>query len=326
MFGEGHWRWTSTGVLAVAAFATGRVSIQEASLPAVRERSVFRSAVLTSAYLEPEGSENSDALLLRARTAISDHIRERQAADTTLRVSVYARDLDNGPWIGINDRDLYIPSSLTKLVVLTRLLQLEELQPGLLDSEIRFPGSEMMRAEDTMAEAPDSLRLQADQSYSVRELARRMIVYSDNYAYQLVAQAGAGEGISRLLYDLSADQTLEDERLYYDAHTVATVLRALYHRSLISGPRSEFALDLLSKSRYSNGLRRYLPPEALVASKFGFYEDLGPTGYTRQFHECGIVYRPPAPYVVCVLTASDQATPVALQEIVAHVSRILWAR
>lgn len=326
MPGRTSWPWVLVGALVVLAFMAGRRSTAPEPLPDATERSVFRGAVLTSPYLEAPGTENADASLARARVEIASFIDARRRGDPTLQVSVYARDLDNGPWIGIDERARYLPASLTKVVVLIHTLQREEDEPGLLDSELLFPGADRMIGDDTMLDAPDSLRLQAGARYTVRDLLRRMIAYSDNYAYQLLLESSGGQGIPKMLYDLNAEQSLENGRFYFDARTVATLLRSLYNSSYLSRRHSELALRLLTESRFRDGLRRSLPEEAVVASKYGFHTAETEGRLHHEFHECGIVYRPRSPYVVCVMTATDQGTPEALQDVVGEVSRILWAR
>ena len=322
----GRLRWALVGALVLGSFLIGRLSYGKSGSPEATERAMYRAAVLTSPFLEPRGAENADPFLTRARAEVVDYIEGRRAADPTLRVSLYARDLDHGPWIGIGDRVLYVPSSLTKVVVLIRTLQREEEEPGILDREVVFDGPEGMDGDDTMQGAPDSLKLRPGERYTVRDLLRRMIVYSDNHAFNLVVEAGGGDGVSKMLYDLSAEQYVDDGRVYFDARTVATLLRSLYNSSLLSRRHSEYALGLLTQSRFSEGLRRFLPPDALVASKFGYYESGSDHHAHRELHECGVVYRSRSPYVLCVMTASERDGPEELGRILADISRILWAQ
>jgi beta-lactamase class A len=314
------------GLSLSAAFLAGRISSGHGAEEATVERGVFRSAVLTNPYLEPLGAENGDPSLSRARRVATEYILARQQVDPTLRVAVYVRDLDNGAWVGVNDRALFFPSSLTKVAVMIRTLLREEEEPGTLERELLFPGPESMVGEDTMREAPDSLRLHAGQRYSIAELLRRMIVYSDNYAFQLIVDDGGSEGVSKMLYDLSADQYVEDGRFYYDAHTVARLLRSLYDSSLLSRRHSEFALDLLTKARFGEGMRMTLPPDVTVASKFGFHASTVNGRRHHELHECGIVYRPRAPYVICVMTATDEGGPEELERVIGDISRNFWAQ
>jgi beta-lactamase class A len=311
--------WVVVGLLAPVAFLGGRLSSErlDGRQAPASERAVFRGASLTSPFLEPEAAENSAPGMVRARTSIVRYVETRKAGDPTLRVSVYARDLNGGSWIGIDDRELYTPSSLTKVVVLIRTLQREEDEPGTLDHEIAFPGAEAMLGDDTMEGAPG-------ESYPVRELLRRMVVYSDNFSYQLLLESGGSEGIPKMLYDLSAEQSVRDGRFYFDAHTVPVLLRSLYNSSFLSRRHSEMALRLLTESRFRDGIRKDLPPDALVAAKYGFHTSVMDGKPHYELHDCGIVYRPGSPYALCVMTATDRQSPEDLQDIVGEVSRLMW--
>lgn len=317
--------WALLGAMTVAAFMVGRFSAPGPETTTV-ERATFRGAALTSPFLEGPGTENGDPTMVRTRQRVQAHISDRRAADPTLRVSVYARDLDTGAWFGIDDRDRFIPGSLTKVVVLIRALQLEEEEGGLLNREVLFPGPHATTGEDSMAGAPDSLRLRPGGIYPVSDLLRRMMVYSDNYSYELVLGLVASEGIPHMLYELSAEQSVENGRFYFDARTVAVLLRSLYHRSFLGRRHSEMALRLLAETRYSEGLRRFLPPDATVASKYGFIDVQTDGEAHRELHECGIIYRPPSPYVLCVMTSTDRPGTVALDEVIGEISRMVWAQ
>jgi beta-lactamase class A len=326
MLESNHWRWVVMAIVAVAAFTSGRLLPTPVPEEPSLERSIFRGARLTSPYLEANGAENADPVLVRARRQAAEYITVSQQADPTLRVSVYVRDLDTGPWVGINDRMLYVPSSLTKVAVLMRTLEREEEEPRTLQRTLVFPGSEAMMAVNSLEGAPDSVQLQPGTHYTVQELLRRMIVYSDNYAFQLIVDDGGGQGISRMLYDLSAEQALVDDVFYFDARTVATMLRSLYNSSFLGRRHSEYALELLGESRFTDGLRSTLPPDARVASKFGYHTSRTESGRHHELHECGIVYRPGSPYVICVMTATDQGEPQDLERVLGDLSRIFGVR
>lgn len=317
--------WAVVGSVTVGAFLVGRSSARNPE-PSTVERASFRGAALTSPFLESPGTENGDPAMVRTRRRVDAYISDQRRLDSTLRVSVYARDLDTGAWFGIDDRDRFAPASLTKVVVLIRALQVEEEEGGLLEREVLFAGPETMTGGDSMVGAPDSVRLSPGQAYTVLDLLRRMIIYSDNYSYELLLGVVASEGIPHMLYELSAEQSVEGGRFYFDAHTVAVLLRSLYHRSFLGRRHSEMALQLLSESRYSEGLRRFLPPDAVVASKHGFFNASTDGLLHRELHECGIVYRPPSPYVLCVMTSTDRGGAGELQSIIGDISRIVWVQ
>jgi len=329
------------GVCSCAPLALGstrgsgrcRLSDRKGDLPRGRRRAEERAVglpvrgpVLTSPFLEAQGTENGDPSLARAREEVEELIQQAQQIDPTLHVSLHARDLDDGPWIGIDERERYPPASLSKVAILVYTLRREESDPGFLEQEVVFPGPDMMFGDDSMMGAPDSLRLRTGERYSYRDLLRRMIAYSDNFATQMLMDEDTGTGLERMLYSLSAEQSFQDGTLSVDARTVAGLLRVLYNSSFLSRQHSEFALELLTESYFADGLRRLLPTDVVVASKFGFHGSEAAGRLHHELHECGIIYRPRSPYVICVMTRTDRSSPESLDELVGEISRIVWAQ
>jgi beta-lactamase class A len=182
-----------------------------------------------------------------------------------------------------------------------------------------------MKTEDSMAGAADSLLMVKGQSYTVRDLLFRMIAYSDNHAKELLMSTGITEAdLDRFTHDFNASPIYEGGLPIVNARAYSAVFRMLYNSNLLSRDMSEYALELLTKTRFQVGLRKYLPAGIPVASKYGFQSYAGPYAAKNQLHECGIVYSPGAPYILCILTKSDKQTPDALAEIIANVSRIVW--
>jgi hypothetical protein len=66
---------------------------------------------------------------------------------------------------------------------------------------------------------------------------------------------------------------------------------------------SEQALELLAESDYGNALRAGINPAIPVAHKFGLLtREAEPK--ERELHDCGIVYYPNNPYLLCVMSKS----------------------
>lgn len=84
----------------------------------------------------------------------------------------------------------------------------------------------------------------------------------------------------------------------------AGFFRVLYNSSYLDRQMSEKALEILSKSKYVNGLRKGVPPEVIVANKFGERTN-GEKMTDIQLHDCGIIYYPKRPYLLCVMTRGD---------------------
>jgi beta-lactamase class A len=66
---------------------------------------------------------------------------------------------------------------------------------------------------------------------------------------------------------------------------------------------SEKALSILSLSQYFQGLVAGVPNNIKIAHKFG-ERKFNNTGET-QLHDCGIIYAPKTPYLLCVMTKTN---------------------
>ena len=78
-------------------------------------------------------------------------------------------------------------------------------------------------------------------------------------------------------------------------------------------------MSLLSRSEYTNGLLRYLPPKTAVAHKFG--ERFTETNL-KQFHESGIVYQGELSYLIVVMNEGENLD--SLQNAVASLSKVCY--
>lgn len=92
-----------------------------------------------------------------------------------VRIGVYVRNLNNGPWFGINENEYYSPASILKIPVLITYLKWIEKDQTIWDKKL-YLGQD----ESYDHYFPPSKNLTPNQEYSVRELLTEMIVHSDN--------------------------------------------------------------------------------------------------------------------------------------------------
>ena len=81
----------------------------------------------------------------------------------------------------------------------------------------------------------------------------------------------------------------------------ARFLRILYNSTYLSRDLSEKALELLSSTDFRSGLVGGIPSDINVAHKFGQYSD-GTSTDPIELHDCGIIYFPKNPYLLCIMT------------------------
>ena len=92
------------------------------------------------------------------------------------------------------------------------------------------------------------------------------------------------------------------------------VFRVLYSSTYLSERYSEKALNLLSQAHYKGALVAGVPAGITVAHKFGDTT----VANSPELHDCGVVYVPNDPYLICVMTKGSSFA--GLQDTIKSVS------
>jgi beta-lactamase class A len=224
---------------------------------------------------------------------INTALREKRATD----IGVYYRDLNNGPWIGVNEDRAFIPASILKIPVMMAHLKKAEKKPEHLKTKIVVP-EDLPSTNPTMTYGPKD-SLQRGKEYTIEELINRMIIYSDNDAVQLLV-VNTDPGEQKDLYDklglVYPDP--KDTKPFMSTKDISRFFRVLYNATYLNEAMSEKALQILTKTSYTKGLHAGIPSDVVIADKYG--ERGGLT--FRELHNCGIIYYPDHPYILCVMT------------------------
>ena len=246
------------------------------------------------------GSEPSNRKsLLEMDKALSEYIDEEIAKGTIEHASVYWRDLNNGPWIGINEKELFSPASLMKVPIMIAYLKAAEKNPYLLQQEITIDDRVIDNKKQNILHAD---RIKIGETYTIQELIERMITKSDNFAANALIFYECGVDINKVSDDLRIflpnDENAEN---FISVIDYASYFRVLYNSSYLNREMSEWALKLLSQTDFKEGLVAGVPSYVTVSHKFG---ERGLPDY-YQLHDCGIVYRSNSPYLLCIMTKGD---------------------
>jgi len=237
---------------------------------------------------------------------------ELHSGDATF-ISIYFRDLNNGPWFGINEKENFAPGSLLKVPLMISLLK-ESQTRTILDNKIFYEGGK----SDVSQYFPPEKEIKSGKIYSVADLIEAMIRYSDNNAAILLSKILSLKQIENSYSDLGIDPPNNAE-YSMTARTYASFFRILFDATYLNRDFSEGALKLLSQTTFRQGLTALLPPEIKVAHKFG-ERDFGDG--QKQLHDCGIVYYPSQPYVLCVMTRGADYDKLA--SVIQNISRIVY--
>ncbi len=248
-------------------------------------------------------------------------VRKTEDAHPGTEISVYVRDLASGFWFGHREDDAFHAGSLMKVPLVIGFLKAAEVQPAILDQVVTV-NAEATRLFEVQSVQPRE-KVQAGQSYSVRELIRRTIVYSDNAAALTLEKLDRHSYLQRTAIELNVP--IRDgvaPKRQVTLREYAKFFLSLYNSTYLSPEDSNELLGLLAKSDYHDGLAKRLPETLKVAHKFGESSDQSTTTY--YLTDCGIVYFPGSPYLICASAKSKKLVglEVGVQDVSADVYRI----
>lgn len=249
----------------------------------------------------------------KTETAIQSIITEEQS-DGLTTAAVSFRDLRNGPTFSLNNNQVYLAGSLYKLPVMMRYLKDAQSDDKLLSQNITV--------HLTPLDAKDVQNLPSDQTiedghtYTVKELLRRMISYSDNNSLQVLINFyhemnPRYDVVEDTLVELGvSDPIRSGNPNAITSESLALIFRLLYNASFLDSDMSNLALTWMSQSSFHQGINAPIPKTITVANKFGYTA----LDSTKQLHDCGIVYYPDHPYILCVMTQGSNQ-PVLIKTI-----------
>lgn len=250
---------------------------------------------------------------------IEEYMKSRIASGAVDNIAVYFRELNDGIWFSAGDIDRFIPASLLKVPVMMAILKQATADPGLLNRKILF---EKRHVSPMPQNILPSKRLEVGQSYTVDELVKRMIAYSDNDAFNLLNIEVINKDVLFSVYEeFNMDSGYgEHGEITISAPTYAAFFRVLYNATYLGRELSERALGYLVDSEFSDGLLAGVPGDVRVAHKFG--ERLFENENLIHLHDCGIVYYPKHPYLLCVMTKGKDIDN--LKKTIAEISAITY--
>jgi len=251
------------------------------------------------------GDEKAFPELSTLKTALQQFVDSEKKAHNVTTMSIYLRTLNRGRWVGVNVDERYTPASLLKLGVMMAYLKSAEGNSPLLSQQITYNGSFDLNSVQTVK---PKLLLTKGVSYTVEDLLFRGIAYSDNNAMQLLQQHLTQDALNDVYKDLSMPIPSNADTLdFLSPRVYAIMFQVLYSATYLDKEMSERALEMLSGSEFTQGIPQGVPQGTRVAHKFGERSDAD-TPHNRELHDCGIIYYPQHPYLLCIMTKGDSFT------------------
>lgn len=227
--------------------------------------------------------------------------------------SVYFHDFESSTWTGVNEEFLYAPSSMLKVIIMIAYLR----NPEYLDEWLYVKPNkeiEFYKQSSWLKEG----------SYKAKDLVVRMIVDSDNDAMFALIAKHRNE-----VLEIYEDLRLPDPNIgpddFMSPRSYSKVLRTLFNSTYLSRNLSEQALQLLTETSWKNGIVSGIGSSSIpVAHKFGEHAYVKEGKTVRELHDCGIVYYPSHPYVLCVMTKGSDFKE--LEKAISDISRITFVK
>lgn len=237
-----------------------------------------------------------------------------------MTIGLYVRNLNNGPWFGINENEKYSPASLMKVPILITFLKWIEQDAPILNKKILIDNY-----KNTVIQYYKPINnLIIGKEYTIAELLKEMIINSNNLAMDTLTDFLPTDYYTKMSHDLGIPIAKKDtDENYLSVKDAATFFRILYNASYLERDTSEYALKILSKVTFNSGLRAWVPLDMLISHKFGerwYVDELGKD--VKQLHDCGIVYYPNYPYLICIVTKWDNFDTNA--QVISMISKIVF--
>jgi beta-lactamase class A len=271
------------------------------------------------------GSEQAFPELIPLKSLLTDLVNQKINTGKAQHISIYVRSLKGARWLEINGSNTYAPASLLKVFVMMAYYKEADDtdNPALLQEQVAFDGS-----ANPSADTPGEIipHLQSGKLYTIDQVINQMIIYSDNDALNTLVNHFDTQTLNEFqlaFKDLSIPSPVtqsESTLNFMSVDNYAMVFRVLYGSTYLPARYSERALELLSQVQYTNGIVAGVPQGIAVAHKFGVstIPANGSTLAANELHDCGIVYYPNHPYLLCVMTQGQSFAD--LQQTIVNIS------
>jgi hypothetical protein len=279
----------------------------------IRENSIDYKFI--NPLLAIDNSKTNFPELNPLKKSLEDYINDNISNSKASQISVYFRDVNTIKWAGVNENALYSPGSMLKVATLMAYLKTVNQNPILIQKKFYYQPKD----DPGQFYKPKPLK---EGYYESQTLLKQMIINSDNIAMGILDQELL-DPILKLYEELDLPTPLGSKEDFMSPIQYSRMFRTLYNATYISRSYSEQALQLLTFTSFDKGIVSGVPASVIVAHKFGeqTFTQNGVVEH-RELHDCGIVYFPEHPYLICIMT-KGQSFP-DLEKVISGISKIAY--
>lgn len=266
------------------------------------QRDLQEQYPFTSPIIDCQNIENNTAVAINSNK-FGNIINQLEQKYQIVRSSVYYRDLSNGQWVGINEREVFSPASMMKTPVFISFLKQVEKNPDLLKKQV--VAEKKYFEYELQQNFNSSSKVEIGKTYTLQQLAEIMIEHSDNIATIILSSYIQGEDFDNLFKAVGVEFEKDKGDALIRIKDFAAFFRILYNASYLNRDTSDFALSILANTTFKAGLVAGVPGDIPVAHKYGerVVKNIDTKAISdQQLHDCGIIYHKKNPYILCVMT------------------------
>ncbi|MGB3019585.1 MAG: serine hydrolase [Microgenomates group bacterium] len=215
------------------------------------------------------------------------------------RFGLYFEYLPTGNSIGVNEKDIFVPASLLKLPLAMGVFKLVE------QKKISFDQTLTLTDVDKDPRFGDLWKQKSGTKYNIDDLIHSLIIYSDNTAQEMLLRLVTGQVIDDVFDNLDIPKTRNElSNPVVTSKNYSSILRCLYLSCYLTKEGSNHLLEHLTKTEFHDKLPAGVPNSIPIAHKIGVAE--GKNNDKNIYTDCGIVYYPKRPYILCLMIQSNE--------------------
>ena len=228
------------------------------------------------------------------------------------KVGVYFEYLPSGVSIGIHEKNEFVIASLLKVPMVMAIYKEKE--------KYGLDMNEMLTVQENDIDPyfGDLWKNGLGTKLTINEAVRHTLIDSDNTAKNLLFHRLSEGSLENIFDALDIPKDLESNAVVVTPKNYSSILRSLYLSSYLEMEHSEEILDLLTQTNFNDKLRAGIPENIKVAHKIGVYS---PGQVTETYSDCGIIYVPKRPYILCLMHQGDEESS---RQIMSKVSKMVY--
>lgn len=217
-------------------------------------------------------------------------------------IGIYFEYLPSGSSIGIHDTDDVRLVSLAKVPLAMSILK--KIEKG----ELKMRDTIVLKKEFIDESFGNLWKRGEGIEISIQEVLEICLKDSDNTAYKMLFSLVNETELLDVYNELNIELVSVDSKPMVSPKSYSSIFRNLFLSSYLKKENSQYLLDVLTKTSFNDKLPAGVPEDVLVSHKIGVFEDADTS--KQVFIDCGIVYIPKRPYIVCsfVKNSNEEAS------------------